>query len=217
MIGLAQVRCNTTGPIIYGLCAGLGHVTQTQTLTLHSGILRPLAEERGLFWARLPPQLTMSASIVHSLIASTFVNLTLFPAGLCWRRMSLRHCQIVEHLGRKSQRHGHLKRKQHLHMFPGKPGPDIYCAKIIRCNLLPPDLWIYKPLGHTVVKNPAANAGEMGSIPGSGRSPEEGDSNPLQCSGQRSLAGYSTRGRKDLNMTWGLNNNNMPFLFLVFI
>ena len=68
-----------------------------------------------------------------------------------------------------------------------------------------------------MVKNPAANAGEMGSIPGSGRSPGEGDSNPLQCSGQRSLAGYSTWGRKELNMTWGLNNNNMPFLFLLFI
>ena len=35
------------------------------------------------------------------------------------------------------------------------------------------------------VKNPPANAGateDMGSIPGSGRSPGGGDGNPLQCS-----------------------------------
>ena len=37
-----------------------------------------------------------------------------------------------------------------------------------------------------LVKNPPANAGgarEVGSIPGSGRSPEEGNGNPLQYSG----------------------------------
>ena len=32
------------------------------------------------------------------------------------------------------------------------------------------------------VKNPAANAGDLGSIPGSGRSPGEGNGNPLQYS-----------------------------------
>ena len=31
-----------------------------------------------------------------------------------------------------------------------------------------------------VVKNPPANAGDMGSIPGLGRSPGEGNGNPLQ-------------------------------------
>ena len=31
----------------------------------------------------------------------------------------------------------------------------------------------------SVVKNPFANAGDMGSIPGSGRSPGEGNGNPL--------------------------------------
>jgi len=40
-----------------------------------------------------------------------------------------------------------------------------------------------------MVKNPSANAGDMGSIPGSGRSPGEGDDNPLQCS----LCGESHR------------------------
>ena len=31
-------------------------------------------------------------------------------------------------------------------------------------------------------KESACNAGDMGSIPGSGRSPGEGSGNPLQCS-----------------------------------
>ena len=34
--------------------------------------------------------------------------------------------------------------------------------------------------GGSVVKNPPANAGDMGLIPGSGRSPGEGNGNPLQ-------------------------------------
>ena len=48
-----------------------------------------------------------------------------------------------------------------------------------------------------MVKNPPANAGDVGSIPGLGRSPGEGNGNPLQYSclekshGQRSLMGYS--------------------------
>ena len=33
-----------------------------------------------------------------------------------------------------------------------------------------------------MVKNPPANAGDAGSIPGSGRSPGEGRGNALQCS-----------------------------------
>ena len=37
-------------------------------------------------------------------------------------------------------------------------------------------------LGGTVVKNPPANAGEMGSIPGTGRSPAERNGNPFQYS-----------------------------------
>ena len=36
--------------------------------------------------------------------------------------------------------------------------------------------------GGSVVKNPPANAGDSGSIPGLGRSPGEGTGNPLQYS-----------------------------------
>ena len=37
-------------------------------------------------------------------------------------------------------------------------------------------------MGSSVVKNPAANAGDVGSFPGSGRSPGEGNGDPLQHS-----------------------------------
>ena len=43
----------------------------------------------------------------------------------------------------------------------------------------------HTPLGFpsdSVVKNPPANAGDLGSIPGSERSPGEGNGNPLQYS-----------------------------------
>ena len=36
--------------------------------------------------------------------------------------------------------------------------------------------------GGSVVDSPPANAGDMSSIPESGRSPGEGHGNPLQCS-----------------------------------
>ena len=61
-----------------------------------------------------------------------------------------------------------------------------------------------------MVKNPPTNAGDirdMGSIPGSGRSPGGGHGNPLQYScldnshGQRSLAGYCPQGHTESDMT----------------
>ena len=61
-----------------------------------------------------------------------------------------------------------------------------------------------------MVKNRPANAGDVrdaGLIPGSGRSPGEGNGNPLQSSclenphGQRSLVGYSPRGHNESDMT----------------
>ena len=51
--------------------------------------------------------------------------------------------------------------------------------------------------GGSVVNNLPANAGNVGSIPGSGRSPAEGNENPLlpgKSQGQRSLAGCSPWG-----------------------
>ena len=55
------------------------------------------------------------------------------------------------------------------------------------------------------INNPPANAGDGGSIPGSEGSPGEGHDNPLQYSclenphGQRSLAGYSPLGHRELD------------------
>ena len=43
------------------------------------------------------------------------------------------------------------------------------------------EMWIRGGFpGSTVVKNPPANAGDAGSIPGSGRFPGVGNGNPLQ-------------------------------------
>ena len=56
-------------------------------------------------------------------------------------------------------------------------------------------------------KASACNAGDLSSIPGSGRSPGEGNGNPLQYSclknsmESRSLAGHSPWGRKESNVT----------------
>ena len=36
--------------------------------------------------------------------------------------------------------------------------------------------------GGSTIKNPPANAGDVGSVPGSGKSPGEGNGNPLQYS-----------------------------------
>ena len=56
--------------------------------------------------------------------------------------------------------------------------------------------------GGSYSKESACNVGDLGSIPGLGRSPGGGHGNPLQYSclenphRQRSLVGYSPRGRK---------------------
>ena len=68
-------------------------------------------------------------------------------------------------------------------------------------------------LGISTVRNPPANAEDTISIPGSGRSPGEGNSNPLQysCLGNpmdfRSLVSYSPWRRKETDMTEQLNKN----------
>ena len=66
-----------------------------------------------------------------------------------------------------------------------------------------------------MVKNLPANAGhagDAGSIPGLGRSPGEGNGNPLQYSclgkfhGQRNLAGYSPWGCRESDTTERLSS-----------
>ena len=58
-----------------------------------------------------------------------------------------------------------------------------------------------------MVKNPSANAGAASSICGLGRTPGDGNGNPLQCSclekshAQRSLEGYGSYGHKESDTT----------------
>ena len=64
----------------------------------------------------------------------------------------------------------------------------------------------------------ARNAGDPGSIPGSGRSPGEENGNPLQWiglefHGQRSLVGYSPSGGKESDTTEWLH---FPFFLSLF-
>ena len=62
-------------------------------------------------------------------------------------------------------------------------------------------------------KESTCNAGYLGLILGLGRSPRGGQDNPLQYScvenphGQRSLVGYSPRGRKELDRTRQLSTS----------
>ena len=68
--------------------------------------------------------------------------------------------------------------------------------------------------GASVVKNLPANATDIGSIPGSGRSPGEGNGNPLQyfCLGNSMGKGNwwaAVHGvAKELDMTYQLNNDD---------
>ena len=61
----------------------------------------------------------------------------------------------------------------------------------------------------------ACNAGELGSVPGWGRSSGGGHGNPLQYSclknprGQRNLAGHSPWALKELDMTDRLSSAHM--------
>ena len=58
-------------------------------------------------------------------------------------------------------------------------------------------LWVCGSAG----KESACNTGDLGSIPGLGRSPGEGKGYPLQYSGLESFMGYSPRGGKELDTT----------------
>ena len=91
-------------------------------------------------------------------------------------------------------------------MFPKLKDPGPYYNSIrVDVFFYLPEVSIcasYLPAVGSVVKNPCANAGDEGLIPGSERSPEEGNGNfipvfsPGKSHGQRNLVDYNTRGRK---------------------
>ena len=87
---------------------------------------------------------------------------------------------------------------------------SIISLNITRCPILVnlfwhPYLTYWKPRwgfpSGTVVKNPPANAGDEGSIPGSGRSPGGGNGNPKQYS---CLKISMDRGARQATSLWGL-------------
>ena len=65
--------------------------------------------------------------------------------------------------------------------------------------------------GGAEVKASTCNVGDLGSIPGSGRSPGEGNGQPTpvflsgESHGLRSLVGYSLKGQKESNTAKKLN------------
>ena len=71
--------------------------------------------------------------------------------------------------------------------------------------------------GGSDCKESACNSGDLGSIPGWGRSPGGGHENPLQYSclenpmdrREKSLEGYSPCDRKELNTTEGLTQGQV--------
>ena len=71
--------------------------------------------------------------------------------------------------------------------------------------------------GGSEVKASACNVGDLGSIPGLGRYPGQGNGNPLQYSshGGKSLVGYSPRGRKESDTTKLLHFTSYSFHLLV--
>ena len=73
---------------------------------------------------------------------------------------------------------------------------------LVNCtNILP--LWgipLRLPCG-SAGKESAHNAGDLGSIPGLGRSPGEGKGHPLQYSGLENSMDYTDMGRKESDTT----------------
>ena len=79
----------------------------------------------------------------------------------------------------------HLAGHQLSHLWSGNSDAFhfiwSFMAAVITCGL-----YLFRGSGASLVaqtiKNPPANAGDPGSIPGSGKSSGEGNGNPLQCS-----------------------------------
>ena len=87
------------------------------------------------------------------------------------------------------------------------------CVCVCMPGCLCVHIYVWASLVAQLVKNLTANAGDVGSIPGSGRSPGEGNSNPLQCSYLGNPVGRgawwaTVHGvAKESDMTEWLNNN----------
>ena len=101
-------------------------------------------------------------------------------------------------------------------------------AAFLNCSICKPKWRKLKKGEHPILmfpgdsdsKESACNAGDLGSIPGLGRSPRGGHGNPLQYSclenphGQGSLAGYSPWGRR-VGYDWVTKHTAHPILKLL--
>ena len=92
------------------------------------------------------------------------------------------------------------QRKRNTHSVYGSLSNSIFNKQLIE----PKSFSSMGFPGDSVVKNPPANAGDLGSTPGLGRSPGKGNGNPSRIlawksHGQRSLAGFSPWGHKELS------------------
>ena len=100
----------------------------------------------------------------------------------------------------------HLSEPQLPLLWNRRVGTMTYSCRILWIHLL--WIWLCVDLPcSSDGKESDCNAGDLGVIPGSGRSSEEGNGNPLQYSclenphGQRSLVGYSSWDPKELDTT----------------
>ena len=105
----------------------------------------------------------------------------------------------------------HLQRRRHWF--------DSWAGKICwRRDRLPTPVFLGFP-GDSPGKESACNVGDLGSIPGLGRSPGGGRGNPLQYSclenphGQRSLAGDGPWSHKESDMTEQLSTEMFICLY----
>ena len=87
-----------------------------------------------------------------------------------------------------------------VRLFPMFVSLFVFCKRVHLCHFL-------DSMCGSDGKESTCSAGDLGSIPGLRRSPRGGPGNPLQYScleiphGQRSLAGHSSRGRKESDTT----------------
>ena len=77
-------------------------------------------------------------------------------------------------------------------------------AYLLRRDRLPTPVFLGFPCG-SAGKESACNVGDLGSIPGLGRSPRERKGYPLQYSGLKSPVDYSPQGRKESDTIFTFN------------
>ena len=99
--------------------------------------------------------------------------LTCFPGrNICFKTQVLRHPMPIF---LKQEKKKSVTARKHLHVDPW-----LCCMKLWFFGQATSTSWA--SLVAQLVKNPPASAGDTGSIPGSERSPGEGNGNPLQYS-----------------------------------